>query len=710
VKVDEFGVWQYVPPASLTQGSHSFTTVVEDAAGNQSTASPPYVITVDSIAPNAVTGLQVTDDQSPATGLLTNGASTNDQQPTFSGSAEAGTTVALYEGGNKLGEVVVGSDGKWSLSPSAILPPGDHTISVVVTDTAGNVSTSNPSFTLTVDISKPIQVSTIIASDNADPVTGTITNGFTNDTTPTLSGTAEFGSTVTIYDGIKVLGTVKASTVDGSWSFTPTTPLGEGAHAITATATDAAGNIGDPSPTLNLTVDTVAPAPVADLLVSDNALGGIVGALSSGDVTNDNTPTLSGTADLGGTVTIYNGDKPLGTASVDNLTGIWSFTPSTSLADGTYNFITTVTDKAGNVSGPSGSFTVTIDATAPTKPGDITATDDVAQFEGTVPANGLTNDRTPTLSGVVEANALVTIYRDNGVGGPVAIATVNADAEGRWSYTSTSLSDNSYDFYVTATDKAGNTSGPSDTLTLEVDGTAPTGISVLLVTGLVGGITNDNQPNFTSVALTDDIGATINIYDNGKLIGSTTVGALGIWNFRPSTPLGDGTHNFTVKVMDAAGNESDPSASLQVKIDTSPLNGGISDLVVVDNVLPGTDNITSGGFTNDSLPGFSGKAQAGTTITFYDNGNPIAIGSVLVNGDGTWSFTPGTPLIDGSHLITTTVTNGVSTTPPSALIQFTVDSVAPDNTTVVVSDDQAPGIGVINNNGTTNDKTPTFSG
>ncbi len=708
VKVDEFGVWQYIPPANLTQGSHSFTTVVEDAAGNQSDASSAFVITVDSIAPNPVTGLLVTDDVSPVSGLLTNGASTNDQQPTFSGSAEAGTTVALYEGGNKLGEVVVGSDGKWSLSPTTILPPGEHTISVVVTDTAGNVSTSNPSFTLTVDILKPDPVSIISASDNADPLTGPITNGFTNDTTPTLSGTAEFGSTVTIYDGVKVLGTVKASTVDGSWSFTPTTPLGEGAHSITAKATDAAGNIGDPSPALSLTVDTVAPGPVADLLVSDNALGGIVGALTSGGLTNDNTPTLSGTADLGGTVNIYNGTAWLGTATADSVTGIWSFTPSASLPDGTYNFITTVTDKAGNVSGPSGSFTVTIDATAPTKPGDITATDDVAQFEGTVPDNGLTNDRTPTLSGVVEANALVTIYRDNGVGGPVAVATVNADAEGRWSYTSTSLSDNSYDFYVTATDKAGNTSGPSDTLTLEIDGTAPTAISVLLVTGLVGGITNDNQPNFTSVALTDDIGATINIYDNGKLIGSTTVGALGIWNFRPSTPLGDGTHNFTVKVMDAAGNESDPSASLQVKIDTSPLNGGITDLVVVDDIQPGTDNITSGGFTNDPSPDFSGKAQAGTTITFYDNG--VLMGSALVRGDGTWNFTPVTPLLDGSHLITTTVTNGVSTTPPSALIQFTVDSVAPDNSTVVVNDDQAPGIGLIANGGTTNDKTPTFSG
>ncbi|HGH3371016.1 TPA: BapA/Bap/LapF family large adhesin [Kluyvera cryocrescens] len=707
IKVNGSGAWQYTPASNLTQGQHSFTTIVEDAAGNQSITSPPFTIIVDSIAPDAVTGLLVTDGASPVTGLLTNGASTNDQKPTFSGSAEANTTVALYENGNKLGEVVVGADGKWSLSPTTALDPGPHIISVVVTDAAGNVSTSNPSFTLTVDIDAPNSVSTITASDNADPQTGIITNGFTNDTTPTLSGTAEFGSTVTIYDGIKVLGTVKASAVDGSWSFTPSTPLGEGLHSITAKATDAAGNEGTASPTLSLTVDTIAPAPVADLLVSDNVAGGIVGALTSGGVSNDNTPTLSGTADMGGTVNIYNGDKWLGTASVDGDTGIWSFTPSASLPDGTYNFITTVTDKAGNVSGPSGSFTVTIDATAPTKPGDITATDDVAQFEGTVPANGLTNDRTPTLSGVVEANALVTIYRNSG-SGAVMVGTVTADAEGRWNYTSTSLSDNSYDFYVTATDKAGNTSGPSDTLTLQIDGTAPTGISVLLVSDLIGSITNNNQPNFTSVALTNDIGATINIYDNGKLIGSTTVGALGIWNFRPSTPLGDGTHNFTVKVMDAAGNESDPSASLQVKIDTSPLNGGITDLVVVDDVQPGTDNITSGGFTNDPSPDFSGKAQAGTTITFYDNGNPI--GSVLVDGNGAWNFTPGTPLLDGSHLITTTVTNGASTTPPSALIQFTVDSVNPDNSTVVVNDDQAPGIGVINNNGTTNDKTPTFSG
>ncbi|MEX3021782.1 BapA/Bap/LapF family large adhesin [Kluyvera sp. STS39-E] len=700
VKTDGGGAWQYLPTGNLSQGQHSFTTIVEDAAGNQSVTSPPFVITVDSVAPNAVTGLLVNDTVSPVSGLLTSGNSTNDMRPTFSGSAEAGTTVALYEGTTKLGEVQVDVNGHWSLSPTDPLDPGLHNISVVVTDAAGNVSTSNPTFTLTVDTVAPDPVSTITASDNAAPQVGTITNGFTNDTTPTFSGTAEKGSTVTVYDGVKVLGTVTASATDGSWSFTPTTPLGEGAHTITATATDAAGNEGLASPTLNLTVDTIAPA-VANFVVNDNEPGGKTGNLVSGDVSNDRTPTLNGTADNGGTVTIYNGTDLLGTVPVSD-TGVWTFTPG-SLSDGTYNFITVVTDKAGNVSGPSASFTVIVDGTAPVKPGSITATDDVANYQGTVPAGGLTNDPTPTLSGVVEANALVTIYQDG-----VFIGTTNADAAGRWSYTTAPLTDETYGFYVTATDKAGNVSDRSDTLSLEIDTKAPTGISILLVSDLSGAIVDSNQPTFTSLALTGELDVTINIYDNGKLLGSTTVDGAGVWQFTPNVPLADGPHNFTVTVMDKAGNESPPSAAVQVTVDTSGPNGGITDLAVYDDVQPLVGNITSGGVTNDQRPDFSGKAPAGAEITFYDNGQEI--GRTTVNGDGTWSFTPSS-LLDGSHLITTTVTDGGITSPPKALIQFTVDTSAPSNLgTLVVTDDQAPGLGNLTSGDTTNDKTPTFSG
>ncbi|WP_149998724.1 Ig-like domain-containing protein, partial [Klebsiella pneumoniae] len=78
--------------------------------------------------------------------------------------------------------------------------------------------------------------------------------GLTNDATPALSGTAEAGSTVTIYDGSTVLGTVVADE-DGHWRFTPD-PLGEGEHRLSTTVTDVAGNTSGHSPDFVLTVDT----------------------------------------------------------------------------------------------------------------------------------------------------------------------------------------------------------------------------------------------------------------------------------------------------------------------------------------------------------------------------------------------------------------------------------------------------------------------
>jgi hypothetical protein len=88
------------------------------------------------------------------------------------------------------------------------------------------------------------------ANDDVGPVTGNVANnGSTDDNTPTLTGTAEAGSSVAIYDGIRLIGTVTASAT-GAWSFTPTTVLAEGQHVFTAVATDSAGNVArSPVPT-----------------------------------------------------------------------------------------------------------------------------------------------------------------------------------------------------------------------------------------------------------------------------------------------------------------------------------------------------------------------------------------------------------------------------------------------------------------------------
>ncbi|WP_228309962.1 Ig-like domain-containing protein, partial [Klebsiella oxytoca] len=306
VVAGEDGRWSYTPEA-LDEGSHSLSTTVTDKAGNVSERSPAFELTVDTIV-TPVSDLQVTDDVAGHTGPLTSGDLTNDATPTLSGTAEAGATVTIYDGDTVLGTVVAGEDGRWSYTPEA-LDEGSHSLSTTVTDKAGNVSERSPAFELTIDTTAPSASAPEVTDDVAGH-TGPLTSGdLTNDATPTLSGTAEAGATVTIYDGDTVLGTVVAGE-DGRWSYTPDT-LDEGDHSLSTTVTDKAGNVSERSPAFELTVDTIVN-PVSDLQVTDNA-GEETGTLNSGNVTDDDTPILSGTAEAGATVTIYDGDTVLGT-------------------------------------------------------------------------------------------------------------------------------------------------------------------------------------------------------------------------------------------------------------------------------------------------------------------------------------------------------------------------------------------------------------
>jgi hypothetical protein len=115
---------------------------------------------------------------------------------------------------------------------------------------------------VTIDTAAPSAPSITSVTDDVAPVTGTVANnGSTNDTTPTLSGTAEANSVVTIKDGATTLGTVTANG-SGAWSFT-TAALSQATHSFTATATDAASNTGTASTSYSVTVDTTPPASLA---------------------------------------------------------------------------------------------------------------------------------------------------------------------------------------------------------------------------------------------------------------------------------------------------------------------------------------------------------------------------------------------------------------------------------------------------------------
>ncbi len=97
----------------------------------------------------------------------------------------------------------------------------------------------------------------------------------------------------------RLLGSATANG-SGAWSFTTGT-LNDGAHNLTATATDVAGNTGPASSALAVTIDT--GAPVAPAITSFSNDSGVAGD----HVTNDNTLSLTGTAEAGATVKVYDG-------------------------------------------------------------------------------------------------------------------------------------------------------------------------------------------------------------------------------------------------------------------------------------------------------------------------------------------------------------------------------------------------------------------
>ncbi|MBG4190499.1 BapA prefix-like domain-containing protein [Pseudomonas aeruginosa] len=536
---DANGNWSFTPGSQLPDGT-VVKVVARDAAGN---SSPATSITVDGVAPSAPV-------VEPSNGSE------------LSGTAEPGSSVTLTDGnGNPIGQTTADANGNWSFTPSTPLPDGT-VVNVVARDAAGN---SSPPASVTVDAVAP-------ATPTVDPSNGT-----------TLSGTAEPGSSVTLTDGNgNPIGQVTADG-SGNWTFTPSTPLPNGT-VVNATATDPSGNASSPA---SVTVDAVAPAtPV---------------------VNPSNGSTLSGTAEPGATVTLTDGNgNPIGQVTADG-SGNWSFTPTTPLPNGTV-VNATATDASGNTSAGS---SVTVDSVAPATP--------VVN-----PSNGT------TLSGTAEPGSSVTLTDGNGN----PIGQVTAAGSGNWSFTpSTPLADGTV-VNATATDPAGNTSGQGSTT---VDGVAPTTPTV-------------NLSNGSSLSGTADPGSTVILTDgNGNPIAEVTADGSGNWTYTPSTPIANGTV-VNVVAQDAAGNSS-PGAS-----------------VTVDSQAPAAPVLNPSNGTT-----LSGTAEPGATVTLTDgNGNPI--GQVTADGSGNWSFTPGTPLANG------TVVNATASDPTgntSAPASTTVDSVAP---------------------------------
>ncbi|WP_269791772.1 Ig-like domain-containing protein [Stenotrophomonas sp. Iso1] len=706
------GEWAFTPSKPLVDGAHNLNYQVIDKAGNVGEKSDAIDFIIDTIAPTKPTIDSVVDDQGTVTGELQNGDSTDDAQPTLSGSAEPGSTVVIYDNGKKIGQAAVDENGKWTFEPKLPLALGGHTLTVEAVDAAGNTSVPSDAFDLTLgnaDKPNPPAITGVI--DDVGSVMGNIQkNGITDDARPTIEGTAQPGMTVSIYIDGKLAGTVPAD-AQGNWSFTPSSDLADGLHNITATSTNSLGNVSPATGDYPIVVDTVAPSKPGsgDAQLWDDE-GQITGEIvNGGPATDDSTPTFNGKGEPESTVVIYDNGKEIGRAPTDQ-NGDWSFTPTTPLVDGDHSLNYEVVDKAGNVSEKSDPIDFTVNT------GDVeikieSVTDNVGKVTGAISNGGVTDDATPTLHGKATAGGIVKIYE-----GSVLLGETTVNAEGKWSLElPNGLSEGAHALTATVTTATNGESTSTPPFNLTVDLSAPSKPSITEVGDDVGSIqgpiangasTDDTTPTLKGQA---EANSTVHIYDNGKLIGSVPAGGNGLWSFTPTTPLAGGEHDFTVTSEDKAGNVSVPSDIHGVVIDTvAPAKPVIE--TVYDDQGGQTGNLTSGDETDDAQPTISGSAEPNSTVVIYDNGKKI--GQAAVDENGKWTFEPSLPLLDGEHDLTVVnVDSAGNESLPSDVFTIITDTVQPEKPEITsVTDNEGALQGQIVQGEITDDLTPAISG
>lgn len=584
----------FAPP--LSDGLHIAVARADDGAGN--TAEDSVQFTVDASPP-------VVSVDAPA-----DGSTISDNTPSIDGTASAGESVDVSIDGTRVTTVTADANGDWNYQVGIALADSVHLVEARVRDAAGNESTATSQFT--VDTSAPA----VAISTPRDGAT-------VGSAEPTVSGTTEPGADVTITIDGTVVATVTADS-NGNWSYASMT-LADGMHTVTASASDAAGNVSDDA-TVSFTVDTTLPF----VQISEP---------QNGTTTSNATPTVVGRADPNAFIQIEVDGSFVGSAAADT-NGDWRFTVPNALVEGSHVVQATANDGV-NVATDSVAFSV--DLTAPVLTIDT-------------PSNGDTTGSTPTITGTSEPGATVVVTLPDGTE-----VTTTADMNGDWSVTTAVIPEGPARILVTASDDAGNET--PRTVDVVVDVTDP-----LLEITNPDDNTTKSDPLLTFEGTTDEPNAEVVLVLDSVEISRTMSDAFGDWSYTPTTPLSDGPHTLRAFVEDDAGNRGEDTVDFIV--DTRA--------PIVSIATP-----TEGEEVTTARPVISGKAEAGIVVEIFIDGTKVADATADANGD--WSYTPGSDLADGDHTIRAEATDAAGNT-GSDESNFTVDTVAPFVTVQVPAD------------------------
>ncbi|WP_159070879.1 retention module-containing protein [Campylobacter concisus] len=628
--------------------------------------------------------------------------------------------VVTDENGKTIGTGTTDDKGNFEITTTPI-KPGDK-VKVEITDKAGHKgngegTAGNTDFTDKTAPDAPV-ITEVIDDVKGGKFNEDVKGGTTNDSTPTFKGTAEAGSTITLKNGNDIIAENIPVKADGSWEFTPKSPLVEGEYNITATATDKAGNVSNASNVATVTIDLHTSKPVINEII-DNVEGD-TGNVKNERIgwTNDNTPTLKGSAEAGATVDVYVDGRKAGSVKA-NEKGEWEYTTD-KLSDGKHSFYAIATDEAGNVSENSGISWIKVD----TNPGEVVITritDDNGDDALNGAYEGAMKDNTPTIWGTGEQYATVTVSVKDSSGKVVWSDEVYIeDSLGDWHIdVPVALKDGDYTVEASMQDYVKNPVQNSNVVSLTIDNATDKPVIKEIIDNVEGDTgdissknnwTNDNTPTLKGSA---EAGADIKVFVDGKIAGTTKAGLDGSWEFTPRTKLSDGDHTFYVEATDKIGNKNTSDIET-IKVDTNP--GKVVITSVTDDNGDDALNGAYEGATKDNTPTINGFAEPYSTVTVSvkdSSGKVVWSGEVYVEDSlGDWSITVDKPLNDGDYTVEASMQDYVKNpVQNSNVVSLTVDTATNIPEIKEIVDNVAGGVENGDVKGkVTNDNTPTLKG
>ncbi len=642
------GTWALNVPAAdlaaLGQGAQTITASVNDRAGNLGQVT--HTLTVDTVAPTVtiatVAGDDIINSVEQAAGQTISGTTT----------AEAGQIVTVTFNGQTW-TATVGSGGAWSVfipgQQFSGLSNGSYTIGATVTDLAGNPGSATHNVTLNGDV-PTVTINTFAGDD--------IVNAAEHSIPLTISGTttAPAGQTVTLtLNGKTYTTTVQTG---GSWSYTVgSADIGAladgGAYVINAQVSNAIGNTGSSNHTI--TVDLSAPA----MGINIDSLQADTGLSASDFITSVSPVVVNGslTAALASNETAQisiDGGVTWTTLTVTGTT--WRYNDSRTLTDGSYLYQVWVIDTAGNV-GATDSQNVVIDTTAPDPAVKTIAISAITTDTGLITNDFVTSDTTLAVSGTLGAALSAGEFAQISIDGGTTWQNLSVSGL-TWTWLDgRTLTDGNYNYQVRVIDTAGNI-GATASQIVTVDTTAPLASKTITIAGIsddTGLSSSDFVTRDTTLTVRGTLGAALAADERAQIsldggVTWTTLTVIGTnWSYADGRTLTDGTWNYTVRVVDLAGNVGQTATQNVVVDTTSPEAAksititGISD----DTGASSSDFITSD--TSLTVRGVLGAALGANEFAQISTDNGATWVNVTLAADGlNWSYVDGRTLTNGT--------------------------------------------------------------